>query len=229
LRAGGDWVEEKAPDGHRRKRVTEMHLLGLDLVKAGGFKKAKVKKIGEADAGGEQEMTKDELLKLDEVQELLEETKDRVYQEVDKKAKEDAEKVKEGLEKKAKEFETKLAEAEQAKEKAENELAEKKLAEFKESKIGEQKVSDKVKDLLRKRVAGKAEKAIEESIEAEMKSIDEVSPILKEGPNVHGIPAKGDEKPKGKTDEEILSEGHERNWEAVKESQQIPVLDDDED
>lgn len=229
LRAGGDWVEEKAPDGHRRKRVIDMHLLGLDLVKAGGFKKAKVKKIGESDAGGEKPMTKEELLKLEEVQELLEETKDRVYQQVDKKAKEDAKEGKEELEKKAKEFETKLAEAEQAKEKAENELAEKKLAEFKELKIGEQKVSDKVKDLLRKRVSGKDEKEIEESIEAEMKYIAEVAPILKEGPEVHGIPPKGEDKPKGKSDEEVLKEGHERNWETVKESQQVPVLDDDED
>lgn len=51
LRAGGDLNKEQAPDGHRRKRVVDMHLLGLDLVKAGGFSKAKVTNFGESKVG----------------------------------------------------------------------------------------------------------------------------------------------------------------------------------
>lgn len=50
IRAGGDLTNETAPDGHKRKRVTDMQLLGLDLVKAGGFRKAKITNIGESKA-----------------------------------------------------------------------------------------------------------------------------------------------------------------------------------
>lgn len=48
IRAGGDMANETAPDGHKRKRITDMELYGLDLVKAGGFSKAKVGRIGES-------------------------------------------------------------------------------------------------------------------------------------------------------------------------------------
>lgn len=48
LRAGGELATERAPDGHRRQKVVSMELAGLDLVKAGGFGKARITNIGES-------------------------------------------------------------------------------------------------------------------------------------------------------------------------------------
>lgn len=206
IRAEGSMVKESV-DGRKREKVTELHLRGLDFVIEGGIPESKVTKIL-SESGGEKIMTKAELLEVKEVQELLEETKTQIAEMTERENEEG--------EKKIKELETKLAEAKEARDKVETELNEKKLADFKESKVSELKVSDKVKELLRNRVNGKNEEEIKKSIDKEFEYIKEIAPIFKEGPKVHGIPAREEEKPKEKIDEEILREGHSANWDLIK-------------
>jgi len=223
IRANGSMTKESV-NGRKRDRVTNLSLKGLDFVSEGGVPEAKINKILSESSNGGDKMTKQELLQTKEVQEIIEETKDAISQETEN-MKTDYEKGKTDLEAKLKESETKRAEAEEKKDIAEAKLAEIEIAKLKESKISELKVSDKVKELLRKRVTGKDEKEIAEGIEKEIEYIKEISPIFKEGPNVHGIPPKDSEKPKGKTDEEILREGHPENWDIVKEAEKIAVED----
>jgi len=189
IRAEGSMVKETV-DGRKRDRVTDLHIKGLDFVIEGAIPQAKVSAILSEANGGDKFMTKEELLEKKEVQELIEEAKQSIYEEMEGKLEEKTKKIKE--------LETKLAAEEEAKKKVEEELKKKKLEEFKEKKILEQKVSDKVKELLRKRVSGKDEKEIEEAIKKELGYIQEIAPIFKEGPKVHGIPPKEEEKPKEK-------------------------------
>jgi len=219
LRAGGQMVEEKS-DGHKRYRVNELHLRGLDLVRSGGFgKDAVVKNVLESD-GGEKKMTKDELLAMPEVKELIDSATGPLVEknetlETEKQA---LQTEKEELEKEKKEFETKLAEAEVKIQGFEASDAQRKINELIEKSISELEVSDAVKDLLRKRVKGKTEDEVKESLQAELDYIKEVAPLAAGQKSlIIGVPPKdkqGD-KPRKKTDEEILK-GNSGYWDRAK-------------
>lgn len=76
-----------------------------------------------------------------------------------------------------------------AKEDAEFKLIEKEMAEFRESEISKLDTTDKVKDILRKKVAGKTKEEITASIASEFEFIKMIEGALKKDNPVEGIPA----------------------------------------
>ena len=218
LRANGQLRRER--DGNAfRERVVEGHLLGVDLVKKGGFGKyATINTVAES-AGGEvsmEELTKKDLLELERVQELIESAELKAVKAVEEAAttvlaeelgKKDVEIA--DLKEKAKEFETGKVAVEVERDTLLTEKTTIKLDKFKAEKIEETETSSKIKELLVDRVTGETEEGIVESIKAELEYIEKVIPIVKEGKEedvkVHGVtPKEDDAKDKKKVSAEDL-------------------------
>ncbi len=231
LRANGQLKRERS-DGAFRERVIEGHLLGVDLVKKGGFGKyARVSNVSESDnnndtEGSEIDMNKKELLELDDVQELIESAKEKAVKKVEDAAAEvlakEIEKrdtaIAEGKDK-IKELETLKATAETERDTLAAEKAEGEIDKYKQEKINEAEVAPKIKELLNDRVEGTSKEEIDESIKSEIEYISKMTPLLKEA-KVHGVPPKenagdGDTKTKEQKIEEMFS--RDPNWAKAKE------------
>jgi len=229
IRAEGSLMTEKV-NGHKREKVLEMHLKGIDLVLEGAIPGAKVKEVYE-NKGGVENMTKEELLQMSEVQDLIEDAKETLAAQVEELSTE-KEKLQEEFDKlqeKIKELETKLVAAEQERDKLKAEIEQKKLEEFINKKIEELDVDDKVKELLRKRVVGSNEKEVEESLKAELDYIKELVPLTREKKTlVYGKPPAGKTRTTAKTEADILKEGNEKLWNLAENIQKI-YDEEDED
>jgi len=208
IRAEGAMKVVKA-NGKKRFDVIDLHFKGLDFVIEGGIEDSKVGNILseqlDAGDGGEETMTKKELLELEGVQELIAEAK----QEKDNDFKKEQDKHKE--------TETKLAEANLRADNAEKVISDAKLGEYKNRKIEELDKPEEIKKLLRDRVSGDKEENIDKAIADEIAYIDKVAPLFKEA-NVRGIKAREDgdgELTDQEKDREILRKGHPETFDAV--------------
>lgn len=198
-------------DGKKRNDVIDLHFKGLDFVIEGGVKDSKVGSILSEELhtedGGEENMTKKELLELEGVQELIAEAKQAIEEEKDKGSKETEDKLKE--------TETKLAEANLRADNAEKVISDAKLKEYKDEKIEELDKPEEIKKLLRERVSGEKEEDIDKVISEELAYIDKVAPLLKEA-EVKGIkPKEEDTEADEKSDRDILREGHPETFDLV--------------
>ncbi len=225
LRANGHLKKERNGNTFR-ERVIEGHLLGVDLVKKGGFgKHSRVTDVSESEiSGGEESMadiTKKDLLEMEQVKELIEAAEKKTTEVSEKAA---AEVLTEEIGKK----DTKIAELKEAIKKLETEkvaaeeerdtlLSEKadiEIAKFKAEKIGEADTSSKMKELLTDRVTGKTEEEVADSIKTELEYISKITPILKEN-EVHGVPPREEKVEKKQTEEGLFDD--DPNWKKAKE------------
>ena len=165
-------------------------------------------------------MTRDEAMADPIVRDLVESAKAELLSQIGdlNEAKDTLKKEKEIVDDQVKELETKLASAEGKVTAFEAEKAEKRLAAYTETEISKLEISDKAKELLKKRVTGKTEEEIGKSLTAEIAYLKEAaSDLLKKVSPVKGVPPQDAEaKVKEKTDEEILSEG-EKHWDTARD------------
>ena len=239
LRAGGKLRTENI-NGRTRDRVEEMHLRGFDIVLDGGVSGAKVKSVLEnKQAGGDESMTGEEMKNSPEGKLLIVEARAEADKQVETMTA-DNESLKAQLaesQEAAKEFETKLAEAQATIDEHVATEAKQQIDAFREATISKLTVADSVKEMLRKRVSGETEEAIEESVTAELDYIKSLAPqMVSQDPKdlVKGVPAKEKEdevvENKKPSDKDILkSGGNSENWQIAEGLNQPQIDSDDED
>lgn len=178
IAANGKAIPKKMK-GQIVAEVTELDVKSVDFVPEGGIKAARVLKVFE-NINEEPKLSEVKEKMIENVEQLRTEYPDLVTL------------VEEP-------WKTKVEEAGTKTKKAEDELADIKIADFKESEISKIDTTDKVKDILRKKVSGKTEGEIKDSIKKEFSFIESVSDALDGEAKIKGI--KSADKGKKKEDE----------------------------
>jgi hypothetical protein len=183
-------------DGQLVNEVTELSVNSVDFVPAGGVPDAKVVRVFE---------NINEIPKLSEVKDKMD-------------LKELREKHPDLVTEIEKPLLDKITEAEGKAQEATDKLLEKEVTTYKETRIAELSLTDKLKDVLRKRVTGKTTDEVSESLKSEVELLKQLGEAFESEAVVKGIVSSDTLNKKPEKEEAV-----EWTTQAVREHQDIPA------